>query len=211
MAIKAILEELDKFKLQSGFTVSYEKTTLYRIGSLRHSHATMYSLDQFKWSNQDISVLGVTIAHEDIVEKNYNNIVEKTQNILNSWQHRGLSLLGKIQVVNTLVASLFVYKMMVLPRIPKNIVKSVDNEIRNYIWDGKKSKISYSVLQNPKSEGGLNLVNLNLKDKALKSTWPLILSNEPEYSTIVYQQMKVSVLKDMIWRCNLMSEDVKYL
>ena len=34
-SLKAILEELDRFKLQSGFTVSYDKTTLYRIGSLR--------------------------------------------------------------------------------------------------------------------------------------------------------------------------------
>ena len=38
-SIKAILEELEKFRLQSGFTVSYEKTTMYRIGSLRHSSA----------------------------------------------------------------------------------------------------------------------------------------------------------------------------
>ena len=32
-SIKTIFEELEKFKWQSGFTVSYEKTTVYRIGS----------------------------------------------------------------------------------------------------------------------------------------------------------------------------------
>ena len=41
-SIKTIYEELDRFKYQSGFTVSYEKTTLYRIGSLRHSDAERY-------------------------------------------------------------------------------------------------------------------------------------------------------------------------
>ena len=132
-SIKTIYEELDKFKIQSGFTVSYDKTTLYRIGSLRHSSAQLYDMDQYTWSNKDITVLGVTIAHEDIVEKNYINIVEKVKKTLNAWYNRGLSLIGKIQVVNTLVASLFIYKMMVLTMIPDNIIRNVDNVIRDFI------------------------------------------------------------------------------
>ena len=63
-SLQNIFLELDKFRLQSGFTVSYDKTTLYRIGSLRHSDASMYDISQVKWSNQDITVLGVTISHE---------------------------------------------------------------------------------------------------------------------------------------------------
>ena len=62
-SIKTILEELDKFYYQSGFQMSYEKTTLYRIGSLRHTCAQMYNQDQITWSNKDINVLGVTVAH----------------------------------------------------------------------------------------------------------------------------------------------------
>ena len=72
---------------------------------------------------------------------------------------------------------------------------------------GKKSKISYKILQNPKKEGGLNLVNLNLKDKALKATWPQILYQEPEYASLVYVTLKVPDLKDNIWRCTISPED----
>ena len=39
------------------------------------------------------------------------------------------TLKKKKKVVNALVASLFVYKMMVLPKIPDTIVKTVDNKI----------------------------------------------------------------------------------
>ena len=53
-SIKAIHNELENFRKQSGFTVSYEKTTLYRIGSLRHSDAQLYSIDDYVWSNKDI-------------------------------------------------------------------------------------------------------------------------------------------------------------
>ena len=89
--------------------------------------------------------------------------MKRTKKVLNSWQNRGLSLLGKVQVVNTLVASIFVYKMMVLPLISTKICKNIDNLIRNFLWSGKKSKIAYNILQNPKSQGGLNLVNLQKK------------------------------------------------
>ena len=104
-ALKEIFNELERFRKQSGFTVSYEKTTLYRIGSLRHSNAQI---------NGDINVLGTTITHEDLTQENYKGLVDKTRQILNAWHHRGLSLIGKVHVVNTLIASLFVHKMMVI-------------------------------------------------------------------------------------------------
>ena len=207
-SIKAILEELEGFRRHSGFTVSYDKTTLYRIGSLRHSNAQMYDLDEYIWSNRDIKVLGVTIAHEDLLSKNYDSILEKARTILNTWYHRGLSLLGRVQVVNTLIASLFVYKMMVLPIIPRHIVRNMDNVIREFLWNKKKSKIAYNILQNPKKEGGLNLVNLTNKDKALKATWPQILSNEQDYAQMVYGIMRCSSLKENIWRCRIHPTDV---
>ena len=210
-SIKAIYEELDRFKYQSGFTVSYEKTTLYRIGSLRHSDAEMYNMKEYAWSNKDISVLGITIAHEDLVQKNYGTMVDKVKKVIQAWYNRGLTLLGKIQAVNTLISSLFVYKMMVLPSIPKNIVKNVDNLIRDYLWKGKKSKIAYNILQLPKKEGGLNLVNLEHKDIALKATWPQILKTEEDYAKIVYNIMRCEEMGEDIWRCHLAPEDVDNL
>ena len=210
-SVQAIYQELEYFRKQSGFTVSYDKTTIYRVGSLRHSNAQMYNMNQFAWSNADISVLGITIAHEDLVDKNYQSICHKVKKVLNAWYNRGLSLLGKVQVVNTLVASLFVHKMMVLPNMPKNIRQQVDNLIRDYLWCGKKSKIAYNILQNPKSQGGLNLVNLEKKEKALKATWPKILSTEKKYAQIVYDAMRCSILGHNIWRCNWHPKDVPQL
>ena len=210
-SIKAIERELEDFRKQSGFTVSYEKTTLYRIGSLRHSNAKMYECSQFAWSNKDINVLGVTIAHENIVEKNYKDMPKKVKDILDAWYNRGLTLMGKIQVVNTLIASQFVYKMMVLPVMPQNIIKNIENIIRNFIWNGKKAKISFNILQNSKEDGGLNLVNLTRKDKALKATWPQILDKEQQYSQTVYQLLRCNTLKEDIWRCHLLPDHAKKL
>ena len=169
------------------------------------------NLDQVSWSNEDITVLGVKVSHNDLLHKNYGHMVDTVRKILKTWYHRGLTLLGKVQVINTLVASLFVYKMMVLPKIPKTILKSIDNEIRDYLWNGKKSKIALSVLQNSKSEGGLNLVCLEKKDMSLKATWPQVLYSEPLYEEMVYAIMGVEALGRNIWRCHMLPEDVKAL
>ena len=209
--VMSMVNQLERFRQQSGFMVSYEKTTMYRIGSLRHSNAQMYDLTQFNWSNDHITVLGITITQEDLVEKNYDSIEKKVRKTLNSWVNRGLSLVGKVLVVNSLVASLFVYKMMVLPRMPKKVIKCVDNVIREFLWDKKKAKIAYTTLQNPKKEGGLNLVCLEKKETALKATWPQILYKEKEYAQIVYYSMKCSIIGEEIWRCTLSCQDAMSL
>ena len=81
----------------------------------------------------------------------------------------------------------------------------------NLFGEGKKSKIAYKILQNPKSEGGLNLVNLVVKEKSLKATWPMILAKEKDYSQLVYGIMRCTSINEMIWCCNLKCEDVKLL
>ena len=210
-SIKTIFEELDRFKRQSGFTVSYEKTTVYRIGSLRHSSAELYNMSQYAWSNKDITVLDVTITHDDLLSKNYTGIIEKARKILYSWQNRGISLIGKVQVINTLIASLFVYKMMVLPMIPKAMIKNLDNLVREYLWDGGKAKIALEVLQNPKNEGGLNLVNFHRKEVALKATWPFILQKEEQYAKLVYKIMRMTTIEQNIWKCRIHPKDVHLL
>ena len=209
-SIREIFRELEWFRKQSGFMISNEKTMMYRIGSLRHSNAQLYGIDQVAWSNEDITVLGVTVSHDNIVEKNYEIIQKKIRQTLGSWVHRGLTLTGRVLVVNTLVMSLLIYKMMVLPMIPERVIKNIDNEIRNYLWNGKRAKIAYSILKNPVKEGGLNLTDIKNREIALKATWPQVLSTEDDYSAIVYYIID-SELSQNVWRVSLLPDDVKYL
>ena len=87
----------------------------------------------------------------------------------------------------------------------------MDNIIREFLWNGRKAKIAYKILQNSKENGGLNLVNLENRDKALKTSWVQILNGEEEYSSLVYGVMRCSTLGKDIWRCRLNEEDVYIL
>ena len=92
-----------------------------------------------------------------------------------------------------------------------NILKNMDNIFRNFLWNKKKAKIALNILKNPKDQGGLNLVDLNIKEKSMKATWPQILAKEPEYSEMVYRATHLSTIKENIWRCRLHPSDVDSL
>ena len=209
-SLNAVFDVLERFKNSSGFTVNYDKTSIYRIGSLENSQAKLYSEKQINWTNDPINVLGIWVTHEGNEEQlNYDDLLEKTKNILYSWRNRSLSLIGKVTVVNTLVASLMVYKMMVLPTISEKLNNMLENEVENFLWNGKRAKIKLSVLQLDNKDGGLKLVHFKKRDMALKATWIQILKDDEEMAAIAYQSL-IQELIDDIWRCNLKSEDAKH-
>lgn len=45
----------------TGLSVNYNKTNIYRVGSLRDSQAQLYTTCVFNWTNQPIQTLGITI------------------------------------------------------------------------------------------------------------------------------------------------------
>ena len=75
------------------------------------------------------------------------------EGILNAWKGRSLSLIGKVLVINALVASLFVYKMTVLPTIPDRIVCEIEKLLNQFIWKENRPKIQIQSLQNAKVKG----------------------------------------------------------
>ena len=77
----------------------------------------------------------------------------------------GISLLGKILILNSLVVSLFIYKMNVLLSINEREIYSI---MQDFIWNNHKSKISLETLMLDKRHGGLRLMNVVLGDKILK-------------------------------------------
>ena len=207
--LQSILDVLANFHENTGFVVNYDKTQVYRIGSLKHTNARLITQQQLVWTNEPICVLGVNITDtvEELIRINYEPLLLTVKGTLDVWRQRNLSLFGKIQIVNTLIASLFVYKMLVLPSIPEYIVKKLDDMIQVYLWNGHKPKISKKVLQGRKEDGGAGLVNFHRKDAALKTTWYQILKTDNKLANLVYQTLQ-PVLREDIWYCNLTPTEV---
>ena len=191
--------------------INYDKTTLYRVGSLKNTNARYYSTHKLNWTSDKINVLGVDITNDNdnkrLLELNYNPIIEKTRAILQSWTHRNLSLVGKVNVINTLVASLYVYKMQVLPYMLPSQIKCIEDMCQRYLWNNHKPKIQLEILQTPKKAGGLGLVNMRRKEESLKAGWVkelMVRRYPPEYVHKLY----ATNLGNQLWATNLHHNDI---
>ena len=92
--------------------------------------------------------------------------------------------------------------MYVLPKIPSKFVKQMNKLIESFIWNGRKPKIQLSKLQALKKDGGLGLVNLEMKDAALKASWIQYLENDDFMKESAHMSINKN-LADTIWLCNL--------
>ena len=209
-SLNEALVTIQKFCKISGFRINYNKTTVYRVGSLRRAKAICYTAEKLNWTEGNINVLGVELTFESqkLNRINYEPIIKKAQVITKMWKNRGLSLIGKTLIVNVLIASLFVYKMSVLPSIEESFIKDFETVITNFLWDGKKPKISLNDLKMPKSQGGVGLVDIRLKDKSLKAAWVKMLCDDELLSKTAYQKLN-NVIKHEIWLCNISKKDIE--
>ena len=160
LEIRAILQQ---FRYLTGLRVNYEKTSIYRLG-IHSKLAKFYSMKKLKWSDK-INVLGIIITPNTTQMHNLNiePLLEKARNTLESWSVRDLSLIGRILIVNTLIGSLFNYRLAVLKQLSNAHVKTFNSIISNFIWKGKKAKIPMKILQGNKDDGGLALIDIQKK------------------------------------------------
>ena len=89
-------------------------------------------------------------------------------------------------------------------------MNKIEDLLVKFLWNGHKVKIPLKVLQTTKKSGGLNLVNLQKKDMAIKATWIDILKSDVKLKNLVQQQIKLNLERDA-WCCNLKEEDISHL
>ena len=126
--------------------------------------------------------------------------------VLKIWKLRKLNLMGRVLVVNTLVESLFVYKMSCLELLPDEMYLAFHNVIIEYIWKGTKPRLKLPVLQAPKYQGGLRLVNLKYKHFSLLIQWIKTVENDPFLEYCMYEALIPQIGK-FIWSVNLHPTD----
>ena len=149
--LRATMATLEKVRRNTGLTISEEKSRIFRLGRLKNTDKTLCK-DSFsiQWSDNDIEMLGVTVTNQaQQSSMDYEDIIRKMKTIAEQWILRSLTLMGKVLVINTLMASLFVYKMTVLPDLTSAQINAIHKIIINFLWNGAKPKIPLEILQLP--------------------------------------------------------------
>ena len=209
---QVVISTLTKDEDISGMKINYDKTSVYRIGAIRYSNAKFYSSRKIHWSKGPVNVLGVEITHKQdlMMELNIPHLIDKARKTLTPWYLRGLNLLGKIEIINSLVVSLFNYRLAVLPRLPQTYIDQIYSLVSNLIWNGKKPKIPLRILCGNKEDRGLGLTDIRVKDNALKLQWIKHLQSNQLLGKLAqvlrnYEGAKIT------WKVQLNPKDAKYI
>lgn len=207
-SFQTFLRPLHNFEEFSGLNISYNKSSILRIGSLRHSNAKYYSQQQLFWSDGPIKVLGIDVCSTlaETIQLNYDKLMPKLENIIKSWNLRLLTPIGKILVWNSLVSSQLVYKLSSLPSPEPKFFDKIRTMSTQFIWEGKPSKVKYTKLIQDYKMGGLRLANLEWRNDSLKTVWvKRIQTSNAFWAAITKDQLPTQLI---LWDCNFQAIEV---
>ena len=201
--LNAVIQMLEYIEAHTGLKMSYDKTMVYRVGSLQYSDSKLITRRSLNWSDEDIDLLGVKIPNNGKPNTNgFKEVLSKVRKISESWFSRSLTLMGRVLIVNILFSSNYIYKMMVLTNMTTKQILEINNKlVTKFIWKNKKSKLKLSLLQNPRKYGGLKLNNFDVRQKVMKISWiPKIVYREDLKYVHGWLLPKIGSL---IWEANL--------
>ncbi len=168
-SIMHTLNVLKLYSQSSGLKINIEKTQAKYIGTLKNSDYYPHGLS---WIKEPLQTLGIVLT--DTVESNYKmnfqSRIMTLKNVLNIWKQRGLSLKGKVTIVNNLALAPLIYVSSVI-NTPIRAIQEIDQLISDFIWDSGKSKISKRTLTQSIEKGGLKLTDYATKVNALQLSW----------------------------------------
>ena len=210
--IREAFMELERFSRFSGLTINYGKSVAKIIGPLKKTNARLYTLKPLFWSEGPIKILGsvVDTDKDKINVENFDRLLDDIEHRLSNWTNRSLTLIGKIVVLNTLIASLFVHKFMALPTSKQEFFSKYKSIVTYFLWNGKVAKVRYDKLVQRLDRGGLKLVDLETKNHALKAAWIIRWqkNNNLQKPEMDWLYINLPIGNQTIWAVSLNEKDI---
>ena len=164
-SIKRIVDHLHVYGKASGAKINIDKSELMCVGNVGAQGCDI----PFKVAKDYIKILGVNIGvkEKEARDITWTGVLNKMKQTLNFWKQRGLRLKGKVIVINALILSKVVYVMGALD-IPEWVLKEINRVVSDFLWRGKGVRISHQTLMAGYKKGGLKLVDIETKKKAIR-------------------------------------------
>ena len=174
-SIIQVLNIVGDYSKVCGTVINMDKSFIIKIGQSRlvvENNRLDFQGIKVLSQNEDHGckkILGILFSAVPItyIDKNFLEVTKKCQNIMDIWNDRNLSLVGRVLVVNALVVPKLVYLLQTLD-ITKRRLNFLRERISRFIWSGMGCKHKLSILEWGRERGGLGLVPVDLKARALR-------------------------------------------
>ena len=94
-------------------------------------------------------------------KKKWLNKIKKIKSIVQKWNQRKLTMIGRIQIIKSFILSQVSYTASMLT-VPKSIISEFEKIAYKYVWDGKREKIKRKTLIKDYTTGGVKMIDLVL-------------------------------------------------
>jgi len=117
-----------------------------------------------------VRILGAWIGNEANNQAPWEPILNIIKTKLNRWEKVYLMLNGKCIILQAIIGghTQFLAKAQ---GMPKRIEDALMNIMTTFIWEETKPRITMATLQRPTQEGGLNILDVKLRNKAIEIIW----------------------------------------
>ena len=211
-SFETLIDVLDNFFLISGLKLNARKCQVLRIGTMIKNETIYLRHRKFIWSSTEASALGITFNTNKHLtfQINLESEIKVFEACLKQWQHRKLTLMGKITVIKSYALPKLIYTLTSLPNPPKQTIKRIEKIIYDFIWNGKPEKIKRDTLTNSYEKGGLKMIDLETFIRSLKITWikRIIESDAKGILNKLYMQKLKPFGGSLLFECNLTDKDV---
>lgn len=160
-------------------------------------------IHQYPFSTGSLPVryLGLPLMTKRMTVCDFLPLVEKIRKRISSWTNRYMSYAGRLQLINSVIASLANFWMSAF-RLPSACLKDVEKLCSAFLWsgsnlNGRKAKIAWDDICCPRQEGGLGVKRLKEVNLvcSLKLIWRILSAN-----TLWVNWIKVYLIrKGSIW------------
>ena len=169
LSMEVAIGEINKFSNVSGMKLNVSKTECVLLGKLKNRNVNTFGV---KINTTCLKTLGVYIGHDKELcyRNNWIRCITDMEKLFESWKTRNLTLFGKCSVVNTLAISKLVYVASILKLPDQKEIKYINKLIFSFLWCNK-DRIKRNTMIGTIEQGGIGVVDIESKLKAIKASW----------------------------------------
>lgn len=178
-----LFQAVSLYEQGSGAKLNLSKCEAMWLGAWRDCEDQPLGLTWVK----KMKVLGVFFGTSDVERDNWNARLDKLEKSLNLWKTRSLSMVGKALIINVLGISKLLYIARVLIP-PKWVFDRFNKLVWPFLWGSKIETVARKTLHCDISKGGLGIIDLEVKCRALRIA--LVISSLEQRESKVYCLLK---------------------
>ena len=168
-SLKVVIHEIEIFSKFSGMKLNLSKTECILLGHLKGRYK---KIEGVTVNESCVKTLGIYVGHNKKMcyDNNWTKTVNDIEKLFESWKKRKLTIFGKVCVINTLAISKLIYVASILEFPDENTIKLLNTKFFQFLWN-KRDRIKRNTLIGSICNGGIKIVDIESKIKALKASW----------------------------------------